>query len=282
MKKNMKYVMENLGHQGNLVDWLMCINNFFGDEKAEEFCEYYINVHKILRKNDIRNIIPRHSLSVYSIMENEQIAFISVYSLIDRESDFVKNREEGFEKVQKFYRDRSIEFGNKIRKLGYSYVPITSNWKDKNEKDVFQKEYVFLIFSENDNKEIFAKNICDLAKEYNKSKIIITENINNPQPKDNISSMLYDTSTYKILEQYEETTIEIVEKLFSDLSNTKVVFNVPYEKNKRIDYYSGKEVRGYYSKTKQEKIKNIPPQSFNMAMLKQSLLYNFNKEDYNV
>lgn len=113
MEKNKKYLIHNMTHNGNVVDWLMCIENFFGKEQTEKFCDYYINAHQIIAKNDIRNIIPRHTLSIYWTMKNEQIAFISIYNPINANIGLIKNREQGIQKAQEFYREKSLEFAKK-------------------------------------------------------------------------------------------------------------------------------------------------------------------------
>lgn len=281
MGKNMKYVMDNMTHSGNVVDWLMCIANFFGKEQTEKFCEYYINVHQIIAKNDIRNIIPRHTLSIYWTMKNEQIAFISMYSPINTNIGLIKSREQGIQKVQEFYRRKALEFSKKIKKLGYSYEPIIGNWKDKNEKDTYQREYIFAIFSEEANETKFTNDICNLAKEYNKKEILITENIKDKGPKAKFKSKIYNTEARKVLQENEETGIELLEKYFSQMSNTKFLFKIPYENNKKIVELKGKEIPRYYSKIKQELIKKAHINSFNTAMLKQALLAEFRRDNYN-
>lgn len=281
MEKNMRYVMDNMTHSGNVVDWLMCIENFFGKEQAEKFCEYYINVHQIIAKDDIRNIIPRHTLSIYWAMKNEQIAFISTYNPINTNISLIKNREQGIQKAQEFYRRKAFELSRKIKKLGYSYEPILGNWKDKNEKDTYQREYIFAIFSEEANETKFISDICNLAKEYNKKEILITENIKDKGPKAKFKSKIYNTETTKELQENEETGIELLEKHFSQMSNTKFLFKIPYENNKKIVELEGKEIRRYYSKTKQKLIEKTYVNSFNMGMLKQALLATFRRGNYN-
>lgn len=285
MKENTRYVLDNFDYRGNIVDWIMYINHFFGEEQTDKFCEYFINAHQIIRKNDIRKIIPTHSLSVYSVMKNEQIAFVSIYSLINANCSLIQNREKGFEKVQKFYRKKDEEFSKKIKKLGYSYITVFGNWKDKNEKDTYQRDLVFAIFSEKDSKANFISNICNLLNESHKDLAFITENIIDKGPKAKIKSKIYDTSTQKVIEEYDDTSIETIEGYFSKISNTKFLFKIPYENNKTILSIQGQEKeevsRVYYSRDKQEIIKKAHPYSFNMGMLKQALVSAFKRKNYN-
>lgn len=281
MKENMKYVIENMTHNGNVVDWIMCIEAFFGKEQTEKFCEYYINAHQIISKSDIRNIIPTHTLSIYWCMENEQIAFISIYAPINNNIGLIKNRENGMQRAQEFYRRKAIEFSKKIKKLGYSYEAILGNWKDKNEKDTYQREYIFAIFSEKTNKYKFINDICNLAKEYNKKEILITETIKDKGPKAIFKSAIYDTQTKKELKENENTGIEVIEKYFSQMSSTKFLFKIPYENNKNIIKLENRKISRYYSKIKQEIIKKAYVNSFNTGMLKQALLAEFRRDNYN-
>ncbi len=280
MEKNMKYVMHNMTHSGNVVDWLMCIENFFGKEQTERFCEYYINVHQIIDKDDIRNIIPRHTLSIYWTMKSEQIAFISIYNPINTNIKLIKNREQGMQRAQELYRRKDIEFSKKIKKLGYSYETILGNWKDKNEKDTYQREYVFVIFSEDANEDKFINDICNLVNEYNKKEILITENIKDKGPRANLESKIYDTVTRAEVQKNEQTGIELIERYFSQISNTKFLFKIPYENNKKIIELKDKKISRYYSKTKQELIKKVHVNSFNIGMLKQALVSEFSKDSY--
>lgn len=169
----------------------------------------------------------------------------------------------------------------KIKKLGYSYEPILGNWKDKNEKDTYQREYIFVIFSEEANETKFINDICNLAKEYNKKEILITENIKDKGPKANYKSKIYDVETKKEILANEETGIETIEKYFSQVSNTKFLFKIPYENNKKVIELEDKKIPSYYSKTKQELIKKAHINSFNMGMLKQALVAKFSEYNYN-
>lgn len=281
MKKdsNMEYVMKNLGHNGNVVDWLYSIKSFFGDEQVENFCEYFIHSHQILRTNDIRNLIQHHSMSVYKMKDTEQLAFISIYKPINKNSKLIQNM--SFEKAQKFYRRKSIELSKRIKQLGYSYSTTLGNWKDKETKDTYQREYVFVIYSEQENSDQFRNNIFNLLKDYKINTALITDVIVNDEPQLQIKSKLFDTGTGIVLKEYADTTAEVVEDYLSNISDTKVLFKIPYEKNKNILWEGNRNIADYYSKIKQEKIRKIMPNSFNMGMLKQGLIHSFDKENYN-
>lgn len=283
MKKNsnMEYVLKNFRIDGNIVEWLMCIENFFGKEQAEAFCDYFINYRHILRTNDIRNMIQNHSMSVYKMKDKEQLAFVSIYKPINNKNILIQNMENGFEKAQKLYRRKSIDLSKKIKKLGYSYSTTWGNWKDKNCKDTYQREYIFVIYSENDNAEQFRNNIFNLLKDYKINTVLITDVIVNDDPQLQIKSKLFDTGTGSVLQEYADTTAEVVEDYLSDISDTKVLFKIPYEKNKKILWLENKNIADYYSKVKQERVKKAMPQSFNMGMLKQGLVHSFDKENYN-
>ena len=96
-----------------------------------------------------------------------------------------------------------------------------------------------------------------------------------------IYSKLYDAATANVLKEYKDTTIETVEKYLSKISNTKVLFKIPYENNKTILCIKDNYIYDYYSKDKQELIKKIIPKSTNMGMLKQSLITRFSNLNYN-
>lgn len=277
MKQNMRYVLDNAQGRENLVDWIMCMAHFFGEEKTDEFCDYYIHAHDIISQEDIRNLLPRYSLSVYWAMGKEQMAFVSSYRVIDRKSNLVKNRENGLERVQRFYRKKDIELAKQIAKLGYSYEAIEANWKDKNQKDTFQRDYVFCIFSETDTKEEFQQNIFKLVQSFHQGKVLITDTVQDKGPKVQISSKLYEASSGKVLESYGNTTISILEKQLGEITDTKIVFQIPYEKNKTIMKLEEPKIGCHYAWQKQEKVESATVHSFNMAMLKQSLLHRFHR-----
>ncbi len=282
MGKNFDYLMKNMTHNGNVADWLWQIKIFFGEEQAEKFCEHFISAHQILRVNDIRNIIGNYNFSVYSCSEKEQIAFFSIYRPINREEHIIKNLENGFEKAQKLYRNRDIEFSKSIKKLGYSYSTTYANWKEKSNKDTYQKEYVFIIFSEKDNPEEFKNNMIKLAIKYNIKQILITDKIIDKTPKMIIGSKQYNVPNGETIKETKDTTIETVEKYLSEIIGSKVLFKVPYEKNKTIIYYENNKLSNYYSKNKQEKVKNMKPYSYNSTMVRNSLINKFNRENYNI
>ena len=281
MENNFNYVLQNFTYGGNIADWLYSIKSFFGEEQTEAFCDYFINKHQIIRVNDIRNLLKSYSLSVYSFSIKEQIAFVSIYVPINKDNILIKNMENGFEKAQKLYRNKSIEFSKKIKKLGYSYSTIWGNWKDKTTKDMYQREYVFAIYSEKDSLEEFKNNILNLVKDYNINSVLITDTLEDNNPKLKIKSKLFDVETGNVVKEFEDTTTEVLEKYFSNISNTKFVFKIPYERNKTILYIEDNTIGDYYSKEKQEKIKKVHPTGFNMGMLKQSLLNSFSNKNYN-
>ena len=279
MSKNFDYVMHNFRYGGNIVDWLYSIKNFFGEEQTEEFCDYFIHEHQIIRKNDIRNVIEHHSLSVYAVSGQEQLAIVTAYVPIDSDNKLIRNI--GFKETQEFYRNKSFKLAKKIRKLGYSYSITFCNWKDKNTKDTYQREYVFFIYSEKDNEEQFRNNIFNLLKDYNINSVLITDPLQDKSPKLQMHSKLYDVATGNVKLEYENTTIEIIEKYLSEISNTKALFNIPYERNKTVLQIEDKTIYDYYSKEKQESIKKIRPKSMNMGMIKQALLTRFSNKNYN-
>ena len=280
MGKNFNYVMQNMTNNGNVADWLWQIKIFFGEEQAERFCEYFIGVHQILRINDIRNIVENHGFSVYSCSEEEELAFFSIYKPINRDEKVIRNI--GFEQAQDLYRTKDINFSKSIKKLGYSYSTTCANWKDKSDKDTYQKEYVFIVFSEKDSSEQFKNNIINLAREYNIDQVLITDKIIDKTPKMTIGSKQYNVANGEIVKETEDTTIETVEKYLSEITDSKVLFKVPYEKNKTILYYEKHELGNYYSKDKQNIVKNKRPYSYNSAMLRGALLDSFKRENYNV
>lgn len=277
MKKNKKYLQENLEFEIPVCHWLMYLEQFFGEEKTEEFCEYLINARQIMRKNDIRTVISRISLSVYSVSPKEQLVFVGIYNPIDQKGELIQKMEKGFEKAQRLYRKKNFELAEKIKKLGYSYTTVHGNWKDKNEKDTYQREQIFIIFSEKKNSKKFESDICNLVKEYNINSVMITDEIED-KPKAKIKSKLLEAKTGNELEIFSDTTIGIIEKYFSDLHNTRFLFKIPYERNKKILWLEEGEVADYYTPKKQEIVKNSGVHSFNMAMYKQALMHQFSKE----
>ncbi len=277
MGKNKKYLLENLNFEIPINFLVMYLDNFLGKEKAEEFYEYLINARDIKRKNDIRNLISTDGFSIYNFSNNEQLAFISLFKSFDTESKIVKNMKNGIDSVFEHYKKRNIKILEDIRKLGYSYENVKFNWKDKKLKDTYQREYVFVIFSEEDTCEQFQKKITELAKKYNIEEVLITDNMRNRSTKMQIKSTIIDVSTGKTTENIEDTTINTIENYLSKISETKVLFTIPYEKNKTVinkdvNYLS---MKNYYSLRKQEKVKNKNPYSFMSAMLKKSLLDRF-------
>lgn len=281
MKSNSNYILRNLENEIPTSYWTMYIDNFFGKEKAEEFYEYLINAHEIMKKNDIRKIINHISLSVYSFSSKEQIAFIGINKPIDIHNSLIEKMENGFEKIQELYKNKNLQLSKKIKKLGYSYTTIKGYWKDKTEKDTYQQNSIFVIFSEKENSEKFKNDICKLAKDYNLNSVLITDIIKDNKPKTQISSKLFNTSTGEELEEFQDTTTEVVEKYFSNLGNTKFLFKIPYEKNKKILFREENAIKEYYTPQKQELVIKSRVCSFNMGMYKQALLHAFSNENYN-
>lgn len=277
MGKNSNYLLENLDFDIPVCHWIMYIENFFGKEKAEEFYEYLINARQIMRKNDIRKLINRISLSVYSFSTKEQLAFVGIYNPINRTSPIIQRMEDGFVKAQELQRNKNIQLSNKIKELGYSFTTLSGNWKDKTEKDTYQREKIFVIFSEKENPEKFKNDICNLLKEYNIKVALITDALENDLPKTKILSKLFDTTTGNELETFEDTTIEVIEKYFAKLHDVPFLLKIPYEQNKKILTLDKGACWEYYSPKKLELVKKAPVHSFNMGMYKQSILNNNKK-----
>lgn len=279
MGKNFNYVIHNFDYRGNLLDIMFSIKSFFGEEQTEEFCKSFIQSNNIMRKNDVRNLVQTDSFSVYAFSSNEQVAVLTAYVPIDRNQNLIKNI--GLKSTQKFYRNKDLKLAKSIKQMGYSFQVSLCNWKDKTEKDTYQREYVFFIYSENNSTEQFKDNILNLAKQYNIKSIMIMERTKSKSPTSVIKSNVYYIETGNILEEYTDTTIETIERYLSNVSNTKVLFKIPYEKNKKILYLEEKEIFGYYSKNKQELVRKMKPYSFNSGMIKSALLSNFSRDNYN-
>ena len=221
-------------------------------------------------------------MSVYSFSAKEQIAFIGIYRSIDINSPVVKNMKNGFEKIQELYRNKNMQLSKKIKKLGYSYTTIKGYWKDKKEKDTYQQNNIFVVFSENEEQTKFKNDMCKLAQYYNLNSVLITDIIKDNNPKTLIQSNLLDTNTGNELENFQDTTTEVVEKYFSDLCNTKFLFDIPYKNNKKILILEDDAIKEYYTPKKQELVKKSFVNSFNMGMYKQALLNDFLNENYNI
>lgn len=279
MGKNFNYVIHNFEYRGNFVSIMYSIKSFLGEEQTEEFCKFFIQSNNIMRKNDVRNLVQTDSFSVYAFSSNEQVAVLTVYVPIDRNQNLIKNI--GLKSTQKFYRNKDLKLAKSIKQMGYSFQVSLCNWKDKTEKDTYQREYVFFIYSENNSTEQFKDNILNLAKQYNIKSIMIMERTKSKSPTSVIKSNVYYIETGNILEEYTDTTIETIERYLSNVSNTKVLFKIPYEKNKKILYLEEKEIFGYYSKNKQELVRKMKPYSFNSGMIKSALLSNFSRDNYN-
>lgn len=279
MGKNFNYVIHNFDYRGNFVSIMYSIKSFLGEEQTEEFCKFFIQSNNIIRKNDFRNLVQTDPFSVYAVSSNEQVAVLTVYVPIDRNQNLIKNI--GLKSTQKFYRNKDLKLAKSIKQMGYSFQVSLCNWKDKTEKDTYQREYVFFIYSENNSTEQFKDNILNLAKQYNIKSVMIIEKTKSKSPTSVIKSNVYYIETGNILEKYTDTTIETIERYLSNFSNTKVLFKIPYEKNKKILYLEEKEIFGYYSKNKQELVRKMKPYSFNSGMIKSALLSNFSRDNYN-
>ncbi len=277
MGENKKYILQNLDVDIPTCFWVMYLDNFLGKEKAEEFYEYLINARDIRRKNDIRNLMSCIGFSIYDLSYNEQLAFISIFKPLDTNSKIVANMKNGVQKAFKHYKKKNLELLEDIKNLGYSCEHTKFNWKDKKLKNTYQREYAFIIFSEEDSCKQFQKNIIDLAKKYNIREVLITDNMKDKGTKMKLKSNIIEVETGKVKEVIEDTTIDAVQSYLSDISGTEVLFKIPYEMNKTVlnkdvNYLN---IRNYYSKQKQEKVKNKSPYSFNSAMIKSSLLNRF-------
>lgn len=146
MNDNYNYVLKNLGVNLTNNEWLMHIKKFFGEKQTKKFCEYMVDARNICRKNDIRNIIYSGSMSVFSMIDNEQLAIFNIFKPIDIENNIVKNI--GLEKIKTKYTKRDMELDNEIKKYGYSYSKIRFYFRVENIKDTFQSKYVNVVCSE--------------------------------------------------------------------------------------------------------------------------------------
>ena len=280
MGKNKDYILHNLDFEIPISFWVMYLDNFLGEEKAEEFYDYLINARDIKRKNDIRNLMSCIGFSIYDLSYNEQLAFISIFKPFDTESKLVANMNNGVDCVFEYYKKKNLKLLEDIKKLGYSCEHTKFNWKDKRLKDTYQREYAFIIFSEEDTCKQFQKNIMELARKYNIEEVLITGNMKDKSTKMKLSSNIVHVSTGKVKETIDDTTIDTIENYLSNISGSKVIFKIPYENNKTVinkdvDYLT---MRNYYSKQKQEKVKNKRPYSFNSAMIRGALLNRFKNE----
>ena len=281
-KTNKEYLLENFDGNIPISFWVMYLDNFFGKERAEEFYEYLINAQNIKRKNDIRNLMSCIGFSIYELSRNEQLAFISIFKPLDTKSTLVTNMKNGTNTIFEYYKNKNIQLLKDIKKLGYSYEYAKFNWKDKKLKDTYQREYVLIVISETDDCEQFQKNLLEIAQKYNIKKILITDNMNDKSTKMQLKSIVINFEG-KVEETIEDTTIDTIQNYLSSISKTKVLFKIPFENNKivlnkDVNYLA---MKNYYSKRKQEKVKNKNPYSFNSAMLKSALLHRFKDNDYN-
>ena len=146
MGKNKKYLLDNVNFEIPICFWIMYLDNFLGEEKAEEFYEYLINARDIKRLNDIRNLISCIVFSVYDLSYNEQLAFISIFKSFNTESKLVTNMKDGINNIFTYYKNKNLKLLEDIKKLGYSCDYAKFNWKDKRLKDTYQREYVYVIF----------------------------------------------------------------------------------------------------------------------------------------
>ena len=283
MNENYNYLLNNLGVNLTNNEWLMHVKKYFGEEKTEKFCEYMVESKNICRKNDIRNMIYSGSMSVFSLIDDEQLAIFNIFRPIDIENNIVKNI--GFEKIKIKYNKKDVELDKEIKKYGYSYTKINFNFKIENIKDTFQSKYVNVVYSEKSTEKEFLKNTIEIARLFRQKVILITDKIPKIKtPKMIINGKIYNTETGKPIKEVNDITIEKIEQYLRLTCNSKVVYEVPYYKNKNIININESKSMidlDYYSKQKQEKIKKIDPYSMNTAMLKMALLNKFSEKNYN-
>lgn len=108
MNDNYNYVLNNLGVNLTNNEWLMHVKNYFGEEEAKKFCEYVIKSRNICRKNDIRNMIYSGSMSIFSMLDNEQLAFLNIFRPIDTENNL--------EKIKTEYNKKDMKLDKEIKK----------------------------------------------------------------------------------------------------------------------------------------------------------------------
>ena len=283
MNNNYNYVLNNLGVNLTNSEWLMHIEKYFGEKETKKFCEYMINARNICRKNDIRNLIFSGSMSVFSMVDNEQLAIFNIFKPIDIENNIVKNI--GLEKVKSKYNKRDIELDKEIKKYGYSYSKIKFNFKVENIKNTFQSKYVNVVCSEKSSENQFLKNTISIAKAFRQHYILITDKIPKIKtPQMIIKGKIYNTETREVIKEIKDITIKEIEKYLMLTCNSKVIYEVPYYKNKNIiDINETKAIfdLDYYSKHKQAKVKDFNPYSMNTGILKMALLNKFSEKDYN-
>ena len=276
------YVLNNLEVNLTNNEWLRYVKNYFGEEDTKRFCEYVIDTRNIYRKNDIRNIIYSGSMSIYSMIDNEQLAILNYFKPIDTESSIIKNM--GLDKAITKYNKKDRELDKEIKKYGYSYSKANFYFKSKNVKDTFQSKYVNVVFSEKSTEAEFLNNIIKIAKLYNQQIVLITDKI--PKTKTAkliIKGKIYNTETREVIKEIENITIEEIEKYLTQISNTKVIYKIPYQKNKKIvNINETKSIvdLDYYSKEKQEMAKKFNPYSYNTAMLKMAFKQKFTSKEY--
>ena len=283
MNNNYNYVLNNLGVNLTNNEWLMHIEKYFGEKETKKFCEYMINARNICRKNDIRNLIFSGSMSVFSMVNNEQLAIFNIFKPIDIENNIVKNI--GLEKVKSKYNKRDIELDKEIKKYGYSYSKIKFNFKVENIKNTFQSKYVNVVCSEKSSENQFLKNTISIAKAFRQHYILITDKIPKIKtPQMIIKGKIYNTETREVIKEINDIKIKEIEKYLMLTCNSKVIYEVPYYKNKNIiNINESKAIvdLDYYSKRKQAKVKSFNPYSMNTAMLKKALLNKFSEKNYN-
>lgn len=283
MNDNYNYVLKNLGVNLTNNEWLMHIKKFFGEKETKKFCEYMVDARNICRKNDIRNIIYSGSMSVFSMIDNEQLAIFNIFKSIDIENNVVKNI--GLEKIKTKYTKKDMELDNEIKKYGYSYSKIKFNFKVENVKNTFQSKYVNVVCSEKSTEKEFLKNTINIARAFRQQFILITDKIPKIKtPRMIIKGKIYNTETREVIKEINDITIKEIEKYLMLTCNSKVTYEVPYYKNKNIiNINESKAIvdLDYYSKRKQAKVKAFNPYSMNTAMLKKALLNKFSEKNYN-
>ena len=283
MNENYNYVLKNLDVNLTNGEWLMYVKNYFGGEETKKFCEYVIDTKNIYRKNDIRNIMNSGSMSIYSLIENEQLAILNYFKPIDIENIFVKNI--GLDKIKVKYNKKDINLDKEIKKFDYSYSKIKFYFKVENVKDTFQSKYINVVCSEKNTESEFLENMIDIARLFRQRFILITDKIPKIKtPRMIIKGKIYNTETREVVEEIENITIEEIEKYLMQTCNTKVMYKIPYYKNKNIiDINETKPIvdLDYYSKDKQEKVKTFNPYSLNTGWLKMAFMQKFSLKGYN-
>lgn len=283
MNNNYNYVLNNLRVNLTNNEWLMYVKNYFGEVETEKFCEYVTNARNIFRKKDIRNMIYSGSMSIFSMINDEQLAFLNFFKPIDTTNNFVKNI--CLDKIKTKYNKKDAMLDKEIKKYGYSYSKAMFYFKSKNVKNTYQAKYINVVCSEKSTEDEFIRNMNSLARLFKQQFVLITDKIPKIKtPKMIISGRIYDTEKREVIKEIGNITIEEIEKYLMQMCNTKAIYDLPYCKNKNIiSINKTKPIvdLDYYSKEKQENVKDFKPYSMNTGMLKMAFKQKFSSEDYN-